>query len=182
MEWTGKVLSVSNDWLTGQTTITLSVNEKSALNEISKIKDLDKLKIKATKYREKRSLDANAMLWACLGEIAQSIRADKWEIYLQMLKRYGQYTYICVKPNMVDAVKAQWRECEVVGEININGQKAVQMLCYFGSSTYDTKQFSVLLDGVISEMAEMGLQTPPSEEMRRALEQWEKNNEKCDTA
>ena len=182
MEWTGKVLSVSNDWLTGQTTITLSVNEKSALNEISKIKDLDKLKIKATKYREKRSLDANAMLWACLGEIAQSIRADKWEIYLQMLKRYGQYTYICVKPNMVDAVKAQWRESEVVGEININGQKAVQMLCYFGSSTYDTKQFSVLLDGVISEMAEMGLQTPPSEEMRRALEQWEKNNEKCDTA
>ena len=182
MEWTGKVLSVSNDWLTGQTTITLTINERSALNEIQKIKDLDKLKIKATKYREKRSLDANALLWACLGEIAQSIRADKWEIYLQMLKRYGQYTYICVKPNMVDAVKAQWRESEVVGEITINGQKAVQMLCYFGSSTYDTKQFSVLLDGVISEMAEMGLQTPPSEEMRRALEQWEKNNEKYDTA
>lgn len=182
MEWTGKVLSVSNDWLTGQTTITLSVNEKSALNEIAKIKDVDKLKIKAAKYREKRSLDANALLWVCLGQIAESIRADKWDVYLQMLKRYGQYTYICVKPNMVDAVKAQWRECEVVGDININGREAVQMLCYFGSSTYDTKQFSVLLDGVISEMVEMGLQPPASEEMRRALEQWEKmTNEKCNT-
>jgi hypothetical protein len=75
-------------------------------------------------------------------------------------------------------VRAQWRECEVIGEVNINGQKAVQMLCYFGSSTYDTKEFGRLLDGVISEMQEMGLETPASEDMRRALEQWEKMYEK----
>jgi hypothetical protein len=79
-----------------------------------------------------------------------------------------------VKPNVVDAMKAQWRECEVIGEVDINGQKAVQLLCYFGSSTYDTKEFSTLLEGVISEMAEMGLNLPPSQEMERALEQWEK--------
>ena len=48
------------------------------------------------------------------------------------------------------------------------------MLCYFGSSTYDTKEFSVLLDGVISEMREIGLQPPPTEEMKRALETWQK--------
>lgn len=180
MEWTGKVLSVSNDWLTGQTSITLSINEKAALNEIDGIKDVEKLRIRAVKFREKRSLDANALLWACLGQIAEVLRTDKWDVYLQMLKRYGQFTYICVKPNVVDAVKAQWRECEVIGELDINGQKAVQMLCYFGSSTYDTKQFSTLLDGVISEMKEMGLQAPASEEMRRALEQWERmTNEKA---
>ena len=75
-------------------------------------------------------------------------------------------------------MKKQRRECEVIGEVDINGQKAVQMLCYFGSSTYDTKEFSRLLDGVISEMQEMGLETPTSEDMRRALEQWEKMYEK----
>jgi hypothetical protein len=32
----------------------------------------------------------------------------------------------------------------------------------------------VLLDGVISEMKEMGLDTPTSEDMKRSLEQWER--------
>ena len=75
---------------------------------------------------------------------------------------------------MVDSVRSQWRETEVVGDVNINGSEAVQMLCYFGSSTYTTKEFSVLLDGVISEMQEMGLETPLSQDMKRALEEWER--------
>jgi len=178
MECTGKIQNVSKDWLTGQFQITFTVNEPSAINEIDKIKDCDKLSIRAVKHRERRTLDANALLWLCLGKIADALRSDKWEVYLQMLKRYGKFTYICVKPNVVDAVKAQWRECEVIGNVDINGQEAVQMLCYFGSSTFNTQEFSVLLDGVISEMREMGLETPASEDMRRALEQWEKQYEK----
>jgi hypothetical protein len=179
MNFTGKLQNISRDWESGQYHITFTINEPSAINEVDNIKECEKLSIKAVKYRQKRSLDANALLWCCLGKIAGALQSDKWEIYLQMLKRYGKYTYICVKPNVVDAVKAQWRECEEIGRIDINGQEAVQMLCYFGSSTYNTKEFSVLLDGVISEMKEMGLEAPASEDMRRALEQWEKmQNEK----
>lgn len=174
MEFTGRVLSVSKDWQTGQLQIAFSVNEPSVASAVDDIRQCEKLSIRAVKFRAKRSLDANALLWLCLGRIADALRADKWDIYLQMLKRYGKYTYICVKPNVVDAVKAQWRECEEIGEVDINGRKAVQMLCYFGSSTYDAKEFSRLLDGVISEMQEMKLETPASEDMRRALEQWEK--------
>ena len=177
MEWSGKVVNVSKDWQTGQFQITFTVNEASAINEVNNIQSCEKLSIRAVKYREKRSLDANALLWLCLGRIAEALRTDKWEVYLQMLKRYGKFTYICVKPNVVEAVKAQWRECEEIGKVNINGQEAVQMLCYFGSSTYNTKEFSTLLDGVISEMKEMGIETPTSEDMRRALEQWEKQNQ-----
>ena len=173
MEWTGELKGIVRDWNTNQFNITFSVNENAVVNEVDKLKDC-KLSIKAVKYRKKRSLDANALLWHCLGEIASSLQADKWDIYLQMLKRYGKYTYICVKPNMVDAVKAQWRESEVIGEVNINGSEAIQMLCYFGSSTYNTKEFSVLLEGVISEMKEMELETPLSEDMKRALEEWDK--------
>ena len=173
MEFTGEIQGIVKDWNTNKFHITFSVNEGAAINEVDKLKDT-KLSVKAVKHREKRSLDANGMLWACLGEIAKSMNppADKWDVYLLMLKRYGKYTYICVKPNVVEAMKAQWRECEVVGDININGTDAVQMLCYFGSSTYNTKEFSVLLEGVISEMVEMGLQPPPTKEMQRALEQW----------
>ena len=126
-----------------------------------------------TEHKEKRSRDANALLWACLGELAGALRSDKWTVYLQMLKRYGQYTYICVKPKAVEAIKKQWRECEEIGHITIDGQDSVQMLCYFGSSTYNGKEFSILLDGVISEMKEMGLETPADRELKRAIEQME---------
>lgn len=175
IEFTGNLKGIQTDWASGETIISFSVNEKSVLQEVDKLKD-KKLSINAVQYREKRSIDANKMLWACLGEIATVLRADKWEIYLQMLKRYGKYTYICVKPNVVEAMKAQWRECEEIGTIDINGKEAVQMLCYFGSSTLDSREFSVLLDGVISEMCEIGLQPPASGDMKRALEQWSKQH------
>ena len=130
-----------------------------------------------TEHKEKRSLSANGLLWACLGELASALHSDKWTVYLQMLKRYGTYTYICVKPYAVDAIKKQWRECEEIGKINIGGQESVQMLCYFGSSTMNTKEFSVLLDGVISEMKEMGLDTPADRDLERALKKLEEQNE-----
>lgn len=173
MEFTGKVEGVVKNWSTNQYQITFSVNEESAIEQIDNIMKCDKLSIKATKYRQKRSLDANGLLWLCLGRIASNLRTDKWDVYLEMLKRYGQYTYIVVKEKVVEQVKQQWRECEVVGEIEVNGQKAIQMLCYFGSSTYNSKKFSVLLDGVISEMQEMGLETPTSSELKRVMEQYE---------
>lgn len=173
MEFTGMIENVTRDWKTDRVNVTFSCNEESVLRELVDLKD-SLLSIKAKKYRKKRSLDANALLWHCLGEIANSLNADKWDVYLTMLKRYGKYTYVCVKPNMVEAMKMQWRECEVVGDININGTDAVQMLCYFGSSTYDTKEFSTLLDGVVSEMKEMGLPTPTSKEMLLAIESVEK--------
>ena len=171
MESRGKLASIQKDWLTNDILVTFKVD---SIGDAESLKDVD-LDIIAKKHRKKRSLDANGLLWKCLGEIATTLRADKWQIYLQMLKRYGKYTYVCVKPTVVDAMNLQWRECEVVGEMEINGQKAVQMLCYFGSSTYDTKEFSVLLDGVVSEMKEMGLTPPPSKEMQIALEQWKNN-------
>ena len=129
-------------------------------------------------HKEKRSVNANNLMWHCLDQIAKAMipPQDKWDVYLMMLKRYGKFTYICVKPNVVDAMKKQWRESEVIGHVDINGQDSVQMLCYFGSHTYDTKEFSVLLDGIISEMAEMGLKTPREEELERALERWEKQH------
>lgn len=128
-------------------------------------------------HREKRSLNQNALLWECLGQMASALRADKWDVYLQMLKRYGTYTYICVKPKAVEAVKKQWREVEEIGKVDINGQESVQLLCYFGSSTMNGHEFSVLLDGVMSEMKEMGLPTP-DRDFERIMKQLEDENEK----
>jgi hypothetical protein len=179
MEFRGKIKEVTKDILTGRLNITFeSASDTSILNEMNALKEMDDLTIKVSKWRRKRSTDANALLWKCLDDIAKAMNppCDKWDVYLLMLKRYGKFTYIVVKENAVEAMKLQWRECEVVGDYEVNGQKAVQMLCYFGSSVYDVSEFSKLLDGVISEMKEMGLPTPTSEEMKQSLKMWE---EKC---
>lgn len=173
MKCTGKVVSVSRDWQSNQLHITFSLNERME-EEIEQIKDVEKLSIDVKKYHPKRSLDANAMLWACIQDISNATGEKPWNLYLKYLKEFGQYTYTVVKPKAVEMMKRMWRECEEVGEIEINGQKGIQMLCFFGSSTYNSKEFSKLLNGVIEDMKSLGLQPPPSADMRRALEQLEK--------
>jgi len=99
------------------------------------------------------------------------------KVYLSLLKDYGQFTYICVHPQAVEAVKKQWREVEELGEISINGTKAVQLLCYYGSSTYTTAEFSRLLDGTMEEMRQIGLTPPADEQIERSLKEWERRHE-----
>ena len=134
------------------------------------------LEVNVKEFKPHRSKDANALLWACIGDIAKAIPADPWSVYLRMLRRYGKFTQIVVTPGAVEAVKKQWREAEVIGDYEVNGKKAVCMLCFYGSSTYDSKEMSQLLDGVLSEMDEMGLQKPASSTLQRAIDEWEKKN------
>lgn len=178
MECSGKLCEVSKDWKSRKFRLTFEIAE-DITGSIDKLSDCERLDLKVKKHREKRSLNANGLLWKCIGDIADALRTDKWQVYLTMLKRYGKFTYIVVKEKAVDAVKAQWRECEVIGEITVNGQKAVQMLCYFGSSTLDSKEFSALLDGVISEMKEMGLETPMQSDLKRVIDEYEEQRGKA---
>ena len=170
MEFTGKIKSISNDYVTNETTITFSVNEKSALNEYEKLKDCEKLKVTAAKYRKKRSLDANAYLWVLLQKMAGALNTSKDELYLEILSKYGVFTHIIVKPHIVPRVIQEWRTVKNLGEVTVNGQSGVQLQCYFGSSTYDTKEMSILIDGVVSECKELGIETLTPiklEEMKR---------------
>ena len=173
MEVTGRINAVTKDWQTGKLLITFEAD--SVPSDLPDLRD-QTLDITAKKHRNRRSKNANALLWSCIGKIATAVCADKWDIYLTMLKRYGEFTYVCVKPNAVDMLKRQWRECEELGPIMVNGTPAMQMLCYYGSSTYDTRQFTALLEGVFFEMQQMGIETPSEEEMRLSLEAWNGNS------
>lgn len=170
MDAQGKIESITKPIRGGGYLVTIRMD---ALPEGLENKLLD---VTLKEHRERRSKDANALLWACIGQIAAAVRADKWEVYLKLLKRYGKYTYIVVNPKAVEMVKRQWRECEVLGDIDIHGTTGTQMLCYYGSSTYDVKEMQVLLDGTVSELEELGLQKPASSDMRRAMEEWERNH------
>ena len=175
MDAQGKIESITKPIRGGGYLVTVRID---ALPEGLEEKLLD---VSMKVHREKRSKDANALLWACIGDIARETLMDKWDVYLSLLKRYGKYTYIVVKPDAAEAVKMQWRECEIIGDIDIHGTKGVQMLCYYGSSTYDTKEMSTLLEGTLSEMDQLNLQRPASSDIRRAMDEWEKNHGKCFT-
>jgi hypothetical protein len=83
-----------------------------------------------------------------------------------------------IKPNALKKFKETWRECVEVGEIDINGQKAIQLQCFFGSSCYDTKEFTALLNGIIEDCKDLGIETATPDEVAHMIElrkQGEKN-------
>ena len=138
------------------------------------------LSVEIKPYRAKRSLDANALLWVMLGEMAAALNTDKDSLYLEMLERYGVFTHIVVKPEVVERVKQEWRTVRELGEVTINGKTGIQLQCYFGSSTYNSKEFSVLLEGVISEAQDLGIETRPEAEINSLLEAWNDTKTKAD--
>lgn len=153
--------------------ITTSGNIQADIEQLKKLtEDGKKLTVEVKQLRNKRSLDANGYFWTILAKMADALNTSKDELYLQVLERYGVFTHIVVKPNVVDKVKAEWRTVRELGEVTVNGKTGIQLQCYFGSSSYDSKEFSVLLDGVISEAKELSIETATPQEIERMKNEW----------
>ena len=133
----------------------------------------DDLQITLDKWREKRSLNANACMWAVIDKIAEAMNTDRWSVYLKMLRDYGKVSYVLVDERALPYLKSQIREVEEMGETTVNGRKAIQVACYHGSSTLNTKEFSRLLDGVIQEAKELGIPTPEEEHLEQLIRERE---------
>lgn len=107
-----------------------------------------------------------------IGKIAEKLQTDNESVYLTMLERYGVFAHLIVKPSVVEKVKTEWRTVRELGEVRVNGKKGVQLQCFFGSHTYDTKEMSRLIDGIVSEAKELGIDTRTPEELSLMLEEW----------
>lgn len=171
MKTQGRLTSIQLPFRSAKAVISFEVTASPADVEQYLDKDLD---ITIAKHSKKRGLTANAMLWACLGEIAATVRTDNWSVYLYMLERYGKFATILIHKDALEDLRRAWREVRLVGERE-NGM--VEVLCFYGSSTYNVREFSRLLDGVVSEMKELGLAPPPSQEMQAALEALKRQEE-----
>lgn len=171
MECTGKLKSVSKNWISRKWEVTFEINEDITAS-IDKIRD-KMLNLTAKIHREKRSLDANAYAWVLMQKIAEAIHTDKWSVYLMMLERYSPvFTHIIVRPEAVERVMGEWRTVKVLGPIQVNGSSGIQLQCYFGSSTFDSKEMSSFIDGIVSECKEMGVETLPPDEIERMRREW----------
>lgn len=150
----------------------LKVKNAAVLKQIA-AKPIERLHIaKLEEYKEKRSLNANAYAWKLMDLIAEKIGSTKDEVYLSMLDRYGVFTHIIVKPYVVESIKREWRTVRELGEVVVNGQEGVQLQCFFGSSTYNTKEMARLIDGIVSECKELEIETMPPEKLELLKESW----------
>lgn len=121
-------------------------------------------------YKQKRSLDANSYYWALLTEIANTVRISKEDLHLKMLKEYGE-TYSILLPaeeNIEGLIKYYETESVIKkGDRLFKSYKA-----YLPSSEMNTKQMSVLIDGVVSEAQDLGIETLTPSQIEEIKLRW----------
>lgn len=95
---------------------------------------------KLTQHRDKRSAEQNALAWA----YANCLRRNKFDVYFEMLKRYGQ-SFIVATELDEDLLGTYFKYYEKLSD--------GQYIIYRGSSEYDSYE----IDGIMSEAEEMGI-------------------------
>ena len=180
MEFSGRFQNIAKDWQTGQFQITFTINEPSVVSEIDNIKDCEKLSVKAVKYRQKRSLDANAYHWLLVTKIAGVLKTSTTEVHNHMLSRYGQVEIIdgsVMTIILLDSI--EWQKLETLHlkpttrtRILDNGKLYRVYYVVRGSHTYNTQEMSQLIDGVVSEAKELGIETLTPDELARMKSAW----------
>ena len=172
-ELNGTIQNVSVDYKTGKALLTLSVNQKQgAINCYDDLHLAEKLSIKIGKYREKRSLNANAYCWVLIGKIADVLRISKDECYITMLKRYGQGAVAKIPKKYIDDFKRTvdyWEEHEKLQD----EENAQYFRFWVGSSKYNSEEMSILIDGIVTEAKEMGIQTETPDRIAEMISLWE---------
>lgn len=175
--------------LTGSLTITLE-SQRIDTAEAVELSGLDSLDVEIRKRRRKRSLDANAYYWELASKAAEALHVSKPYIHNYLLRKYGQIEIIdgqgvyMVLPDTETAQKAvdeaQSYHLKPTSQVK-EGKGGTMYRTYMmlkGSSGYNTKEMSRLIDGLVSECKEMGIETIPPEELERMMAAYEKKKER----
>lgn len=161
-------------------TLTLTTDKHQALADITKLKQViaDKklLTVDVNQYHKKKSLDSNSYCWKLISLIADVQRTSKDEVYIEMLKKYGQREpqLLSILSETVDMVfRATENHCVVVGESELDGKLFKHLAILIGSSQYVSRPMCILIDGIISEAKLLDIETIPPLELERMKAKWE---------
>ena len=172
IEVTGKILDMSLDFMSGKPKLTVELNEKqTAMSLYDELNKEEKLSFKISKFREKRSLNANAYAWKLLTEIGNILRSNKETVYLEMLKRYGQREVISVQAHI--PIQGFIKYFEEIGESSTNGKLFKHYFVFKGSSEFDKQEMSIFIDGIVDEAKALGIQTETPEQIAKMKSLWE---------
>jgi hypothetical protein len=142
----------------------------SLADELNKLISKDVVKVVEIKqYREKRSLSSNAYCWVLCDKIAKILGSTAEEVYIDKLHDYGTCEYIGCLPDIIPELKKAVKIVEVKGNCNINGKQGVTLKLIRGSSTYDSKEMSVFIEGLVNDAKTLGIETLSPAELERMV-------------
>ena len=131
------------------------------------VENLDESKkydVKISYHIEKRTLTANAYYWVLVNKIANVLQTSKEEVHEKMIKRYSQREYISVL-EQVDIEKYGIRYYDEGVNFTQNGKRFKSYIIYENSSDMNKLEFSILVEGIVSEAQEMGIETLTPEQI-----------------
>lgn len=128
-------------------------------------------------HRKKRSLDANAYAWVLINKIADALRLPPTEVYRQAIQNVGgNYEVIPIKAEAAGHFKQIWEAkglgwpCVDMGKSKIDGYRNLR--AYYGSSTYDTRQMSQLIDNLVQDCKALDIETLTPDKLALLMEGW----------
>lgn len=159
----------------------LSTGDAGAVKALKSLSGQD-ISVECKKWRNPRSLDANAYMWELIGQIAGALGNDSDTIYENMLRDYGSFVTIPIWKPELENEKRKHRLCVELDETVLtdkkgNEQTFVWCKCYRGSSEYDTAEMARLIDGVVNEAKELGIDTRTPKEIEAMNQAWKAQKE-----
>ena len=159
------------------TWLMLNVNRSDATTFIDEMKDDKLYEADLKEHRKKRSLDANAYAWVLMGKLANKVGLPKEEVYREFVKDVGgNYEILPIRNDAVDKWITNWQTkgigwvCDILGESKLDGYTNV--VTYYGSSTYDSLQMSKLINLIVDECKQQGIETMTSAELALLMDGW----------
>ena len=130
---------------------------------------------------KKRSLDANAYAWTLIGKLAARIGSTPVEVYRTFIPDVAENSeFVPVREDRLEAWDDIWcrghigRMTEDMGPSRaLHGYHNVR--CYYGSSDYDREQMGRLINLIVAECHEQGIETMTPAEREAMLERWGAN-------
>lgn len=161
MEFKANANPVIRFTLDGKVEITFTTY-KSALGSLETLKDKE-LNVKVTSFSKKRSLSQNAYMWVLLDELAKKLHLSKEEVYKNYIRDYGVFEILPIKNEAVERFIKNWSKngigwfVEDIGESKLQGY--TKLMAYYGSSTYNSSDMSRVINAVVDECHEQGIDT-----------------------
>ena len=164
MKSVGKIKGLMRDSETGRYILQLETDSRISVGyEDLKGETVD---IIIRKHREKRSLDQNALYWSMVVVLAKHLGQSNAWVHNKMLGRYGVPYYYGNRVAMVvlpdgdpEIMESEDFHVRPTSDVR-EGKDGKQYRTYIvmrGSSTYNTAEMTRLVDGIESEVKNLGI-------------------------
>ena len=176
MDFVATKMNIGQDFNEGAYTVTF-YTKQSPIKLYEKLKDTKQINVEAKKKNNKRSLDANAYMWSLLGKLQDELKVEKNEIYRDLIRNIGDYEIVPIKDEAVEKFCQAWSKNGlgwITDTVKSKLDGYTNVIAYYGSSTYDTKSMSRLIDLAIQECNQLGIEVKSKAEIDSLLESWGK--------